>query len=111
LHEFSELEAWRVVFPRAARSVANRSVASPYVGIGNASTARGNAAILGSAGENAGAILRSKEALEWSRCACSDSGLKIHATLGLNYAQPCSREKAPSVGVWIPFYASRHEEL
>ncbi len=48
LHRFSELEAWRVVFPRAARSVATRSVASLYVRTGNASTDRGKAAIPGS---------------------------------------------------------------
>jgi Arc/MetJ family transcription regulator len=41
-------EARRVVFPGAARSVDNRSVASPYVRIGNASTDPGNAAIPGS---------------------------------------------------------------
>jgi len=48
LQKFSEMEARRVVFPGAARSVANRSVASPYVRIGNASTDPGNAAIPGS---------------------------------------------------------------
>jgi len=41
------MEARRVLFPGAARSVANRSVASPYVGIGNASTDPGNAATPG----------------------------------------------------------------
>jgi len=48
LQKFSEVEARRVVFPGAARSVANRSVASRYVRIGNASTGPGTAAIPGS---------------------------------------------------------------
>lgn len=48
LHKFSELDARRVVFQRAARSVANRIITSFYVKIGNPSTDRENAVIPGS---------------------------------------------------------------